>query len=66
MKKKAIGVVLLAAGSVLLYWGYNISQSLNSKLNEAIGGAPPDKAMIFMGLGGVCVVLGFFSLFKFR
>ena len=66
MKKKAIGIVMLGAGGALLYWGYNISQSASAKINEALGGAPPDKAMIFMVLGGVCAALGFFQLFKFR
>lgn len=66
MKKKAVGLIMLGTGGALLYWGYNISQSVSAKMNEAIGGAPPDKAMIFMGLGGLCAAIGFFQLFKFR
>ncbi len=66
VKNTALGGALVTAGGALCYWGYNITQSVSSKLNEAIGGAPPDKAMIMLGLGGVCVVMGFFTLFKFR
>ena len=57
---------MLAAGGALLFWGYNITQSVSSKLNQALNGAPPDKAMIIMILGGLCAAFGFFKLFKLR
>jgi hypothetical protein len=66
MKNKAQGIVMLAAGGTLLFWGYNITQSVSSKLNQALNGAPPDKAMIIMILGGLCAAFGFFKLFKLR
>ncbi len=66
MKNKAQGIVMLAAGGALLFWGYNITQSVSSKLNQALNGAPPDKAMIMMILGGLCAAFGFFKLFKLR
>ena len=57
---------MLAAGGVLLFWGYNITQSVSSKINQALNGAPPDKAMVMMVLGGLCAAFGFFKLFKLR
>ena len=66
MKNKAQGIVMLAAGGALLFWGYNITQSVSSKLGQALNGAPPDKAMIIMILGGLCAAFGFFKLFKMR
>jgi hypothetical protein len=66
MKNKAQGIVMLAAGGALLFWGYNITQSVSSKINQALNGAPPDKAMIMMVLGGLCAAFGFFKLFKLR
>ncbi len=66
MKNKAQGIVMLAAGGALLFWGYNITQSVSSKLNQALNGAPPDKAMVMMVLGGLCAAFGFFKLFKLR
>jgi len=66
MKNKAQGIVMLVAGGALLFWGYNITQSVSSKLNQALNGAPPDKAMIMMVLGGLCAAFGFFKLFKLR
>lgn len=66
MSNKVQGVVMLAAGGALLFWGYNITQSVSSKLNQALNGAPPDKAMVMMVLGGICAIFGFFKLFKLR
>jgi hypothetical protein len=66
MKNKAQGIIMLATGSALLFWGYNITQSVSSKLGQALNGAPPDKAMIMMVLGGLCAAFGFFKLFKLR
>jgi hypothetical protein len=66
MNNKVQGVVMLAAGGALLFWGYNITQSVSSQINQALNGAPPDKAMVMMVLGGICAVFGFFKLFKLR
>ncbi len=66
MKNKAQGVIMLAAGGALLFWGYNITQSVSSQVSQALNGAPPDKAMIMMVLGGLCAAFGFFKLFKLR
>ncbi len=66
MNNKVQGVVMLAAGGALLFWGYNITQSVSSQINQALNGAPPDKAMVMMVLGGVCAIFGFFKLFKLR
>ena len=57
---------MLAAGGALLFWGYNITQSISSQINQALNGAPPDKAIVMMVLGGLCAVFGFFKLFKLR
>ncbi len=66
MNNKVQGVVMLAAGGALLFWGYNITQSVSSQINQALNGAPPDKAIVMMVLGGICAVFGFFKLFKLR
>jgi len=66
MKNKVQGIVMLAAGGVLLFWGYTITQSVSAKFSQAMNGAPPDKAMVIMVLGGLCAAFGFFKLFKLR
>ncbi|MFQ5994679.1 MAG: DUF3185 family protein [Acidiferrobacterales bacterium] len=56
--QKPRGVVLLVAGVILLFWGYDVSNSLGAQLTEAFTGSPSDKAMyLFIG-GGVCTVAG--------
>ena len=66
MKSKIQGVIILAAGVILLVWGYNISQSVSSQLGQALNGGTPDKATIVMVIGGLCAAFGFFRLFKIR
>jgi Protein of unknown function (DUF3185) len=66
MKNKAQGIVMLTAGGALLYWGYSITQSVSSKVNQALNGGSFDKATIIMILGGLCAAFGFFKLFKLR
>jgi len=67
MKNKVQGVIILAAGVILLVWGYNISQSVSSQLGQALnGGGTPSKSTIIMVIGGLCALFGFFKLFKIR
>ena len=67
MKNKVQGVIILAAGVILLVWGYNISQSVSSQLGQALnGGSTPSKSTIIMVIGGLCAAFGFFKLFKIR
>ena len=66
MKNKAQGIVMLAAGGALLYWGYHLTQSVSNKINSAMNGAPIDKATLILILGGLCAAFGFFKLFRLR
>lgn len=58
------GVILIVGGAGLGYWGYNMSQSLSSQLNEAFTGAPADKAMYLMIGGGVIAFYGVTKVFR--
>ena len=67
MKNKMQGIIILAAGVILLVWGYNISQSISTQLGQALnGGSTPNKSTIIMVIGGLCAAFGFFKLFKLR
>lgn len=67
MKNKMQGIIIMAAGVILLVWGYNISQSISSQLGQALkGGGTLDKSTIIMVIGGLCTAFGFFKLFKLR
>ena len=61
---KYIGVVLLIVGMGLAFWGYQLSDSLSSQLNEAFSGSPTDKVMwLYIG-GAASFVLGLLFVFR--
>jgi len=59
--KKIIGVVSLVIGVLLLVWGHNMAESVNSQVKQIFTGAPTDRATYFY-IGGVA--LGLFGLFQ--
>ena len=64
MNNQALGVMLLVIAAGLVWWGYDITQSVRGQWIRAWGGSLPDKAMLLY-LGGVaCAVLGVFQLLR--
>jgi len=61
---KAISAALLVGGLVLLWFGYQESQSIASEFNELITGSPSDNAMYMMIGGVVIAVLGLVGLIR--
>jgi Protein of unknown function (DUF3185) len=59
---KMLGLVLLAAGVILLGYGINANHSLASGLSRAVTGQPTDRAMWLMVAGGIITALGVGSL----
>lgn len=62
--KKVIGAVLLAAGAGLLVYGFQLYGAFGNKMMRAFGGNTSTEAMIYLGAGAVCAVLGALALFK--
>ncbi|MCP4045695.1 MAG: DUF3185 family protein [Gammaproteobacteria bacterium] len=61
---KIIGIALLVIGLGLGYWGYEVSGSLGSQLNETVMGSPTDKVMwLYIG-GATSFVVGLLLFFK--
>jgi len=61
---KAISVVLLAAGIVLIIFGINASQSFSSDVSRFFTGSPTDKSIwLFVG-GAAALVVGLVTLFQ--
>ena len=56
--KLALGLALLAAGALLLWWGYEESRSLESQLTEIFTGTHPDRVMWKYIGGAVCMATG--------
>ncbi|MCX4189905.1 DUF3185 family protein [Methylophaga sp. OBS3] len=61
---KILGVVLLVIGAILLFFGYNASQSLGDQLTETFTGKFTDDTMWYIMAGSASVVVG--ALLAFR
>jgi nitric oxide reductase large subunit len=59
---KLISIVLLVVGVGLAVWGYQISGSFGSQVNNAINGSPSDKVMMLYIGGAVSFVIGLYLL----
>ena len=63
--QRVLGLVLLVVGLVLLYFGYNASQSVGEQVVEGITGRFTSTTMWYL-IGGITAIacgvfLGFFS-----
>ena len=61
---KLVGLVLTVVGIGLAIWGYRMSGSFGSQLNEALSGSYGDKVMTLYIAGAACGVAGLFLLVK--
>ena len=59
---KLIGLICLAVGIVLLFWGHNVAQAVNSQVKNIFTGSPTDKAMYLYIGGAVLCAVGVFQL----
>ena len=55
---RLLGIVLLVVGAILLYFGWQSSQSLGDQLTEAVTGRFTDETMWFVISGAVSAVVG--------
>ncbi len=61
---RLIGIVLLVLGAVLLYFGFNATNSAVEEIGEAVTGRYTDETMMYLIGGGVAAVAGLFMLLK--
>jgi len=61
---KIISIVLLITGIGLAVWGYQLSGSFGSQLNNAFNGSPSDKVMMLYIGGAVSFVIGLYLLVR--
>ena len=57
---KIVSIILLIAGTGLVLWGYQISGSFGSQLNNAFNGAPSDRVIIFYIGGAISLIVGIY------
>jgi hypothetical protein len=62
--KALLGVALLVGGLILLYFGYNASESITEGVTEAVTGSYSDKTMYFLVGGAVAAVVGLVMLVR--
>ncbi len=55
---RILGIVLLVIGVILLFFGYNASQSLGDQLTETVTGKFTDETMWYIIAGAASVVVG--------
>jgi hypothetical protein len=63
---RIIGIGLLALGAILLYFGFNATQSATEEIGEAFTGRYSDETMMYLIGGGVAAAIGLFLLMKKR
>ena len=61
---RILGIALLVVGAGLIWWGYQLSDSIGSQLTETISGSMPDEVMIRYIAGAVGLALGLYLLLK--
>lgn len=64
--KKLLGVILIVAGAVLLYFGFNASQSLGDQLTETLTGRFTEQTMLMIVAGAVAVAAGAYLALRKR
>jgi hypothetical protein len=60
--QKIIGVIALVIGIMLLVWGHNTAESLNSQVKNIFTGTPTDRAMYFYIGGAALTLYGLFQI----
>ncbi len=61
---KAALVALLVVGLVLVFWGYNASESFSSDVSRFFTDSPTDKAIWLLSTGAVMAIIGAFGLVR--
>jgi hypothetical protein len=60
--RRGIGLALLIVGIILIIWGFNATESLNSEVTEFFSGTPSNRAIWLLAVGAGSTIAGLFSL----
>ena len=61
---KGIGIALLVVGIVLIIYGFNASDSINSGVSRAFTGTPSEKILGLLLGGAAAMTVGGFITFR--
>ena len=57
---KLMGLILLVVGAIVLFFGWQSSESLGEQLTESFTGRFTDETMLFIIGGIVCIAAGLY------
>jgi hypothetical protein len=57
---KLLGIVCLVVGAIMLFFGWQASQSVGDQLTEAFTGRFTEQTMIYIVGGAVAIVIGLY------
>jgi hypothetical protein len=63
---KLIGLICIVAGAILLYFGWQSSQSIGDQLTESLTGRFTDDTLLFIIGGAVALVAGLYLSLRGR
>lgn len=63
-QKALLGIALLVVGLILLYFGYNASESITEGVTEAVTGRYSDETMYYLIGGAVASIVGLVMLVR--
>jgi len=63
-KNRIIGIVLLVAGLIALYFGFNATSAPTEEISEALTGQYSDRTMLYLICGAASAVAGVVMLFR--
>lgn len=61
---RVLGIILVAVGVGLAFWGYHISDSVGPRISHAFTGSYTDKEMSFYLAGAASFFVGLFLTMK--
>jgi len=61
---KLIGVVCLVVGAILLFFGWQSSESVGDQLTEALTGRFTEQTMMYIIGGAVALVVGLYLMLR--
>ncbi len=64
MGKKLVFALMLAAGLGAIFYGYNESTSITSRVSKAVMGSHSNEIMFYYIGGGIFALLGLFGLVR--
>lgn len=60
---KALAVVLLVIGVIVLIFGLNAGESFASEVSEVVRGTPTDRSIVLIVIGSLLGIAGLVGLF---